>query len=368
MDSKEALERQACDFTARFIRYEFGRDQRLLPNIKSDPQPPRSDYHWEKECGEYKAHSNGCFESAERPNDYQIHHWGDERSESSIGFSIEVSSYDGLYGWRDPLPTYENRLYVGPWSRLANHNDVEQREYSFEQSLKELNESPFETYLTNGSANEKAFRKPYYRLLINLRNAKTAVNASLLNGETPEWLFKMAVLRVISGAIEMYFNPMRNKAHNMGMFSQRDILSETEQSQTDQSIEAGLGALVTPDKATRNSATRLINHITKSGAEIDWMDKLQDLVDGKPYETLRSEQKVKALVREVSLLSRDYLDTSNKQAGRFPPSAILNILDLVGTSRTTDTITKHQQQCYGATDKPFSTGKRDFIDLSKSNV
>jgi hypothetical protein len=356
LDSKEALERQACDFTARFIRYEFGRDQRLLPNIKSDPQPPRSDYHWEKECGEYKAHSNGCFESAERPNDYQIHHWGDERPEPSFGFSIEVSSDDGFNSWRDPFPTYENRLYVGPWSRLANHHDVEQGEYHFERSLKKLNDSPFETYLTNGSANEKAFRKPYYRLLINLRNAKTSLNARLLNGENPEWLFKMAVLRVISGAIEMYFDPMRIKAHNVGTWSLRDILSETEQSQTDRSIEAGLGALVTPDKATRNSAIRLINHIKKSGAEIDWMDKLEDLVDGKPYETLRSEYKVKALVKEISLLSRDYLDTSSKQAGRFPPSAILNILDLVGTSRTTDTIKKHQQQCDGATDKPFSDG------------
>jgi hypothetical protein len=364
LDSKEALERQACDFTARFNFYQLARDGRLLPNIKSAPQPPRSDYHWEKECGEYNA-DNGWFLSAERPNDYQIHHWGDERSESSVGFSIEAYCDDGFYSWRDPLPTYENRLYVGPWSRLANHNDVEQREYRFERSLKELNDSPFETYLTNGSANEKAFRRPYYRLLTNLRNAKTSLNASLLNGENPEWLFKMAVLRVISGAIEMYFNPMRNKAHNECVF--RHVLtSETEQSETDQSIAAGLGALFTPDEATRNSATRLINHITKSGAEIDWMDKLQDLVDGKPYETLRSEQKVKALVREISLLSRDYLDTSNKQAGRFPPSAILNILDLVGTSRTGDTITKHQQQYDGATDNPFSTGKRDFI-LSKSN-
>lgn len=366
MDSKEALERQACDFNARFIRYEFGRDQRLLPNIKSDPQPPRSDYHWEKECGEYKAYSEGCFVSMERLNDYEIDLWGVERPESSFGFSMAVYSDDFVYSWRDPFPTYENRLYVGPWSRLANHNDVEQRELNYELSLKELSGSPFETYLTNGSANEKAFKKPYYRLLINLRNAKTSVNANLLNGETPEWLFKMAVLRVIAGAIEMYFNPMRNKAHNVGTF--RDILtSETEQSETDQSIAAGLGAFVTPDKATRNSATRLINHITKSGAEIDWMDKLQDLVDGKPYETLRSEQEVKALVREISLLSRDYLDTSNKQAGRFPPSAILNILDLVGTSRTADTITKHQQQCDGATDKPLSSGDRDFVALSRSN-
>jgi hypothetical protein len=367
LDSKEELNRLACDFTARFNCYQLARDNRLLPNIKSDPQPPRSDYHWEKECGEYAAYSEERFDSKESPNDYQIDHWGVGRPESSLGFSMAVYSDDGSYNWRDPFPTYKNCLYAGPWSRLANHHDVEQGEYIFERYLKELSDSPFETYLTNGSTNENAFKKPYSRLLINLRAAKTSVNANLLNGETHEWLFKMAVLRVIAGAIEMYFNPMRNKAHDVGIF--KDILtSETEQSEIDQSIDAGLGAYVTPDKATRNVASRLIKHITESGAEIDWMDKLQDLVDGKPYETLRSEQKVKALVREVSLLSRDYLDTSNKQAGRFPPSAILNILDLVGISRTPDTITKHQQQYDEATDKPLSSGYRDFIALSKSNL
>ena len=365
MDSKHELNRLACDFTARFNNYLSTRDTRLLPNIKNDSQPARSDYYWEKECGEYVAFSEGCFWSRESHNDFQISHWGTERPESSIGFSMAAYSADDLQYWRDPFPTYQNRLYLGQWSRLATHYDVEQGENIFARYLKELSDSPFEAYLTNKSTNEKAFKRPYSHLLTNLKTAKTSVNANLLNGETNEWLFKMAVFRVIAGAIEMFFNPMRNNMHDLGVFA--DIFnSEVEQSEIDQSIDAGLGAFITPDEATRKVASRLINHIKKSGAEIDWMDKLQALSDGKPYETLRSEQKVKALVREISLLSRDYLDTSNKQAGRFPPSAILNILDLVDISRTSAAIKRHQQQYDEVTDEPLSRGHRDFTALSKS--
>ena len=77
------------------------------------------------------------------------------------------------------------------------------------------------------------------------------------------------------------------------------------------------------------------------------MPNLKNIADQKPYDLVRESWPFKTLVREISILSKMLLDTSNGHAGRFPPSAIQNILEILNEDKTDEGIRQHQQKYDG---------------------
>ena len=123
-----------------------------------------------------------------------------------------------------------------------------------------------------------------------------------------------------------------------------------------QALDANLGTLLIPNEATAKAANRLIDHIKKSGAQIDWMAKLEDVAAKKPYSTVSKTSNLKAVIREVSTLSQMFLNTSNSHKGRFPVTAIQNILELIDHDVTDEGIRSHQEQYDDSYEQYLSSG------------
>tara|TARA_B100000780_G_scaffold227208_1_gene166483 strand:+ start:288 stop:1049 length:762 start_codon:yes stop_codon:yes gene_type:complete len=194
----------------------------------------------------------------------------------------------------------------------------------YQRSIERLVDHPFKI----------AFRQhPAYKIFI--RNVESVgLHSSFKNSHNDTWLLEIFLLRIVSGSIEVYYDPM-GEATELHYQKQR------------QAITADLGNLIIPNRATAALAERLITKIKDSGAEIDWMPNLKNIADQKPYDLVRESWPFKALVREISILSKMLLDTSNGHAGRFPPSAIQNILEILNEDKTDEGIRQHQQKYDG---------------------
>jgi hypothetical protein len=195
---------------------------------------------------------------------------------------------------------------------------------------------PFESALNNN---------PVYNLFSH-NVSRVHLHDYFQSSHDDEWLLKIFLLRVISGALDMYADPLKEN-------------SEPNLQKRRQALEASLGTLIIPNEATAKAAKRLIRHIEASGAEIDWMAKLEHVADRKAYSTINKTSPLKALVREASLLSKILLNTSNSHAGRFPTSAIQNILELVDEDVTDESIRRYQEQYDDSDEKYLSSGHSD---------
>ena len=87
--------------------------------------------------------------------------------------------------------------------------------------------------------------------------------------------------------------------------------------------------------------------------------QLEDVADRKPYSTINKTSPFKALVREISVLSKMLLNTSNDHAGRFPIPAIQNILELVDLEKSDEGIRQHQEKYDNSDEKYLSSGHVD---------
>ena len=332
----------ACSFNNDFNQFLASHDSRILPKLKAGiVQQPIDNIYWQKECG--------CF------NDSQ----GDLRSEDRADYVsdspdwMEVSSYDinGKYrcgisyaekvekdrkffntGRYMPVkPRPECLMYIGEWSYLETHPDVKQKEHWYWNTIKSLTDSSFESALSS---------HPAYPFFIQ-NVGRVNLHDSLKGSHDDEWLLRVCLLRLVAGAIEMYDNPLRE-----------DMWSEKRQ----QALDANLGKLLVPDQRTSKAASRLIENIHRSGATINWMLQLQDIADRKPYPLVNSIEPKMALVREVSLLSKMLLNTSNGHKGRFPTTAIQNILEFINEEMSDSGIQYHLERYEDSDQKPLSSG------------
>ena len=99
-----------------------------------------------------------------------------------------------------------------------------------------------------------------------------------------------------------------------------------------------------------------LQYIKESGAEIDWMDKLESVASKQPYPTIKITSPLKALVREISLLSKMLVNTSNNYKNRFPISAIQHILGFIDVEVSNTAIKKHQALYDDSADHYLSNG------------
>ena len=86
------------------------------------------------------------------------------------------------------------------------------------------------------------------------------------------------------------------------------------------------------------------------------MSQLQDIANRKPYPLVNSIEPKMALVREVSLLSKMLLNTTNGHKGRFPTTAIQNILEFINEEMSDSGIQYHLERYEDSDEKPLSSG------------
>jgi len=334
----------ACSFNSNFNQFLASHDSRILPKLKTGiVQQPIDNIYWQKECGAFQAENLWGREddaldvmSLEgddlKPNCYSTGGYEENSGKFSADLWVEEKS-----GWTYTVkPRTDCLMYVGEWSFLETNKDVQSKERWYWNSIEYLTNHPFESALHNN---------PVYTLFSH-NVSRVHLHDCFQGSHDDDWLLKIFLLRVISGALDMYADPLKEN-------------SEPHFQRRRQALEAGLGTLISPNEATANASKRLIKHFKKSGAEIDWMAKLEDVADRKPYSTTNKTSPLKALVRETSLLSKMLLNTSNSHAGRFPTSAIQNILELVDEDVTDESIRRYQEQYDDSDEKYLSSGRVD---------
>ena len=336
---KDNLTTFACRFNNDFKQFLASHDSRILPKLKSGiVQQPIDNIYWQKECGAFEAKNmwgrrdgaldvislegeglkSNCFATGEY-----------EENSGKYSHDLYVEEESGLTNIVQPRP--ECLMYVGQWSYLERHPHVKQKEHWYWNTIKSLKDSSFESALSS---------HPAYRFFMQNVD-RVNLHDSLKGSHDDEWLLRICLLRVVAGAIEMYDNPLRE-----------DMRIEKQQ----QALDANLGKLLIPDQRTAKAASRLIENIHRSGASISWMSQLQDIANRKPYSLVNSIEPKMALVREVSLLSKMLLNTSNGHKGRFPTSAIQNILEFINEEMSDSGIQYHLERYEDSDEKPLSSG------------
>jgi hypothetical protein len=332
----------ACNFNNDFKQFLASHDSRILPKLKTGiVQQPTYNIYWQKECGCF-TESQGGLMSNDRAGyvsdcpDLMHRDEYDENGKFKLGISYaEKVEKDhkllntGRYIPVKPRP--ECLMYIGEWSYLETHPDVKQKEHWYWNTIKSLTDSSFESALSS---------HPAYPFFIQ-NVGRVNLHDSLKGSHDDDWLLRVCLLRVVAGAIEMYDNPLRE-----------DMLIGKQQ----QALDANLGKLLVPDQRTAKAASRLIENIHRSGATIGWMPQLQDIADRKPYPLVNSTEPKMALVREVSLLSKMLLNTSNGHKGRFPTTAIQNILEFINKEMSDSGIQYHLERYEDSDQKPLSSG------------
>lgn len=336
---KDNLTTLASSFNNDFKQFLASRDSRILPKLKSGIVQQPVDYiYWQKECGVFEAKNiwgrrDGALDviSIEgeglKSNFFAMGKYDEHSGKFSHDLYVEEES-----GWTKIVkPRPECLMYVGQWSYLEGHSDVKQKEHWYWNTIKSLKDSSFESALSS---------HPAYRFFMQNVD-RVNLHDSLKGSHDDEWLLRICLLRVVAGAIEMYDNPLRE-----------DMRIEKQQ----QALDANLGKLLIPDQRTAKAASRLIENIHRSGASISWMSQLQDIANRKPYSLVNSIEPKMALVREVSLLSKMLLNTSNGHKGRFPTSAIQNILEFINEEMSDSGIQYHLERYEDSDEKPLSSG------------
>ena len=332
----------ACSFNSRFKQFLASHDSRILLKLKTGiVQQPIDNIYWQKECGAFEA-KNLCGREDDaldvvslegeglKPNCYAT--GGYEENSGKFSHDLWVTEKSGRNYTVKPRP--QCLMYVGEWSYLETNKDVQEKECWYWNSIEHLKNHAFESALHNN---------PIYNLFSN-KVSRVHLHECFQGSHDDEWLLKIFLLRVIAGALDMYSDPLKEN-------------SEPHFQRRRQALDAGLGTLISPNESTAKAAKRLIKHIETSGAEIDWMDKLEDVADRKPYSTTNKTSPLKALVRETALLSKVLLNTSNSHAGRFPTSAIQNILEFVDDDVTDESIRRYQEQYDHSDEKYLSSGR-----------
>lgn len=353
MDEKDThkLLTQALRFNSDFLFLLGQKRHRILPTLRHGlVQQPMRDIYWKRECGAFQVFDDKMTNSLE-PEDYaRFNHWQeyDDEGEQCVGLNYMV--YEEHEG--EMVQTGEQRivnpepndlLYAGKWCYLESHPDVISREETYLRSAKAVANNSFPDVL-------KKF--PQYQLFrdcISAQKPPITLHDDLTGSDDDHWLFDMACLRILAGGMEMYFDPLRAN-------EKPDFISDP----IAMAVEAGLGRLNTPSKRTILAAKKLIRNIQEDGHTMDDIDAIQKIAKGESYISVRRTSPIKAMVREMSLLGKDLLNTQNGHKNRFPASAIQHAVSLVGDEISKQGITKHQA-LYDDSDDSGLTGSISWL-------
>ena len=200
----------------------------------------------------------------------------------------------------------------------------------------DLSSSGFENYLGSSA--------PYRHIIQSLTSKNISLridSTSIYQGtESEERKFELATLRIISGAVLVFYDPW-----SFGF----------------RGVDAGLTNLATPNVAIQNASKKLLNQINKQELYVgkQFYAGLERMANGWPVLMMpqfseNKDAKIKMLVREVALLSKKLFIITNDKACRFPAQALLRIFDLVKVPVSEKTIQRHQKEYDDSKDAPLS--------------
>tara|TARA_B100000795_G_C22678616_1_gene390837 strand:+ start:179 stop:817 length:639 start_codon:yes stop_codon:yes gene_type:complete len=188
----------------------------------------------------------------------------------------------------------------------------------------DLSNSRFEDYLKN-SAPYRHIKQSLSSKNITLRTNDPSMYQST---DSDERRFELATLRIISGGIDLFHDPL-----SAGFFNP---------------TAAGAASIIAPNIATQNASKYLLKQLDKQSLYLGGycMRQLERVAKGEqpfsiPQFSEHKNAKIKMLVREVALLSKRLFIIKTDKAWRFPTQALLRIFDLVEVSVSEKTIQRH---------------------------
>ena len=299
---------QARAFNEDFDTLLYHLKARILPTLRlGKAQKPRKFDYWEKDKGEF-------------------HWYGEEQM---------------------PRPDSKSLLYVGEWCYLVNNPDVIKNERLFSRAAKRLRNNPFENILKNN---------PDYRSFKDsIASQKVCLHEDLKGSHDDVGVLRIASLRVLAGGIAAYLDPLYLKRP-----SHHYPIDLSDHSPTMMAEKAEIGKLVYPSDKTISAAKRLIRNIKEEEGEVD--PSIEAIARGEPFASEKRAVPMKALIREMTLLSRILLNTSNGKKNRFPMSAIQSALNLMDERPSNTLISKYQALYDDSLDEPITRITKGYIN------
>ena len=303
---------QALKFNEDFDLLEDHLKDRVLSKITQGViQRPRSYDYWEKQNGEF--------------------YW----------YGVEQM----------PEPDPNNLLYVGEWCYLKSHPDVMTFERLYFKAAKRLRDNPFEGTLHNS---------PDYELFKSaIASQKVRLHDDLKGSHDDTGLLRMACLRVLAGGIVMYLDPLYMNRRRFQSPMSKDC------DPTEMAVQAKLGKLVYPSDKTISAAKRLIRNIEDDGGTLHGLGQVEQTARGEPFASAKRTVPVKAMVREMALLSKLVLNTNNGKKNRFPMSAIQHALNLMDDQTSKAQIAKYQALYDDSKEEPLSNMMRQLMTYAQ---
>ena len=298
---------QARAFNIDFDALLYHLKARILPTLRlGKAQKPRRYDYWEKDKGEF-------------------HWYGEEQM---------------------PEPDSKSLLYIGEWCYLENHPDVMSIERLLSRAAERLRNNPFENILKN-NPDYKSFKD-------SIASQKVSLHEDLKGSHDDVGLLRIASLRVLAGGIAAYLDPLYLKRP-----SHHYPIDLSDHSPTMMAEKAEIGKLVYPSDKTISAAKRLIRNIKEEEGEVD--PSIEAIARGEPFASEKRTVPMKALIREMTLLSRLLLNTSNGKKDRFPMSAIQCALNLMDERPSNTLISKYQALYDDSLDEPMTKTTKSYI-------
>ena len=245
-----------------------------------------------------------------------------------------------------PRPDSKSLLYVGEWCYLGNHPDVMSIERLLSRAAERLRNNPFENILKN-NPDYKSFKD-------SIASQKVSLHEDLKGSHDDVGLLRIASLRVLAGGIAAYLDPLYLKRP-----SHHYPIDLSDHSPTMMAEKAEIGKLVYPSDKTISAAKRLIRNIKEEEGEVD--PSIEAIARGEPFASEKRTVPMKALIREMTLLSRILLNTSNGKKNRFPMSAIQCALNLMDERPSNTLISKYQALYNDSEDEPMTKTTKSYI-------
>jgi len=123
--------------------------------------------------------------------------------------------------------------------------------------------------------------------------------------------------------------------------------------------KAEIGKLVYPSDKTISASKRLIRNIKEEEGIVD--PSIEAIARGEPFASEKRTVPMKALIREMTLLSRILLNTSNGKRDRFPMSAIQYALNLMDERPSNTLISKYQALYDNSEDEPITKTSKGYM-------
>lgn len=191
-------------------------------------------------------------------------------------------------------------------SLKSNEEERKDRERWYQSSLDYLRNHTFEAELKKHAA-YKLYLKNIQRLVIH---------KTFQQSDDADVLRNIFSLKIVAAALQAFADPT-------GQHSSTPLTNRRK------SLDSKVGKYHTPTQQTANTARRLLSYLKAADVKLDWIDDLKAISNREPYPQLKVNSQIKAMIKEITVLSEQLFDPPKSPKGRFPMSAIQNIVEIL---------------------------------------